>query len=297
MPKKYYQSVDSKNKNEFFKSQKIVAEDLYSLIGKHFDIKNKSFKVLDPCCGDGALDDFDNQNLSFTLFDIDRKIENCEECDFLKKENFLKNFDFVIMNPPFKFLNDFIEKAFTYSDNIFLIAPLRKTIKKYKQYIKDYCFNWRYSYSYGVLATIGIFYLKKEKLNFNKLLFKELYPLVEVEKTLKSLFKREDSLSENKPFIAFRATKARLVRGENLIKESDIFNAGDDSVFKSEASNTFVKKGQKVFRYICYFDSLEECFKFKNLFEKHDEAIRSYATYYSSNLSIDLEDFLNPYFL
>lgn len=59
MPKKYYQSVDSKNKNEFFKSEKIVVEDLYSLIGRHFDIKNKSFKVLDPCCGDGALDDFE----------------------------------------------------------------------------------------------------------------------------------------------------------------------------------------------------------------------------------------------
>ena len=129
MPKKYYQSVDSKNKNEFFKSEKIVVEDLYSLIGRHFDIKNKSFKVLDPCCGDGALDDFENKNLSFTLFDIDRKIENCEQCDFLKKENFLKNFDFVIMNPPFKFLNEFIEKAFTYSDNIFLIEPLKKQSK------------------------------------------------------------------------------------------------------------------------------------------------------------------------
>ena len=111
------------------------------------------------------------------------------------------------------------------------------------------------------MATIGVFYLKKEKLNFNKLLFKELYPLVDREKTLKPLFKREDSLSENKPFIVFRATKARLVRGESLIKDSDIFNAGDDSIFKAEASNTFVKKGQKCFRYICYFDSLEEFLK------------------------------------
>lgn len=116
--------------------------------------------VLDPCCGDGALDAYDNK-YDYTLYDlVDRSNGkfSVNAGDFLEQPICLasdgEKFDAVIMNPPFGLCEAFINKAFLFSDDIYAICPFTTMMKKYQDYLAGYKLNWSWPHKFNIRAAI-----------------------------------------------------------------------------------------------------------------------------------------------
>lgn len=265
---------------EFFPTQEWVKEALYSLMS------GNEKTILDPCCGNGGLEYFDKYE--YKLMDIeDRGVENVELCDFLKREP-KEHYDCAVINPPFGLTDDFITQAFKYTDDIYLIAPLKGVIKRWNTHIVDYIADWRIPYQcFGILTSVGLFHLnKKPKFVFGQASsVKDIFYGAEcpIEKSWKSCFFETDH-APDKWFIVNRLTKARVQRNEELIKESDIYEPNDESAFIVDRGNTNVKSGDKIGREICVFNSKEEAYQFRQAYLDNSDAVRNYCYLYGNNI-------------
>ncbi len=267
---------------EFFPTQDWVKEALYTMMS------GNEKTILDPCCGAGGLEYFDKYE--YKLMDIeDRGVEGVEICDFLKREpKEDEHYDCAVINPPFGLTDEFIAQAFKYTDDVYLIAPLKGVIKKWNANIYDHIFDWRIPYQcFGILTSVGLFHLnKKKKVQFGLgTTLKEQFYGAEwpIEKSWQSCFYRTDK-APDKFFIVNRLTKARIQRNEELIKLSDIYEPNDESAFIASKANTNVKSGDKISREICVFDTKEEALYFREQYIRYEEDVRNYCYRYGNNV-------------
>lgn len=267
MKNDYYHAKD---KTEFFPTPEFVKAWLYDLLPK--DTKT----ILDPCCGNGGLDFVPGYD--YTLFDIKDYGVGAKICNFLEQKPTQK-YDCVVLNPPFGEMDAFIEKAFEFSDDILLVAPIRKFYKsKYFSKTIDYTLNWRISFiGFGVLVSIGLFHLNKRMFSSINLDVDKL----NAADTFMYHF-RHATEAPNKWFIVNRLTKARVLRNEQLIKDSDIYAPNDNSAFIAQSSSIHTKVGDKVERLILEFDSKEEAIEFQQLYIKNQEVVRDYVYRYGA---------------
>ena len=273
---KYYQKAD---KYEFFPTEKHITDKIYSEIDK-YNFK----KILDPCCGSGNLEKF-NDKYEYTLYDIVDRGVNANICNFLEAK-INEKFDCCIVNPPFSYTLDFVNKIKNYTNDIFIIAPIKTIIKNYSLYIKWYSFDIEYSKSFKTLTSIGLFHLSFKNIPFGTLPKNMEYYLgkkLDVKDSWKAHF-FEAEKAPNKYFIVDRLTKARVIRGQDLITVNDLYNPGDDSAFIAQADNINVRKNEHLPRNICTFDSLEEMKKYVESYKQRDSLIRNYLYLWGSSI-------------
>lgn len=286
----------SNHELEFFASNEYVKEHLYEMI------PDWVHTILDPCAGMCDLEYLDSDKYQYTLLDIEKRSEHITEvCDFLKRiKKDGEFYDAVVVNPPFNYTNEFVEECFKYTNDVFLVAPLKSTFKDYKDEIINYYGHWTIPFGcYKVLTSIALFHLHRDDgFDFGGHTRKnDRIEKLPISKTLESAgFNYINKHTENKPFIVNRITKARILRNEPLIDDDDIYEAGDDSAFIATATSANKKtiKGDRIFRNIKYFDSKEDAMAFKKWFEDNNEYIRNYCYTWGSNL-ISLEEI--PYFV
>jgi hypothetical protein len=91
------------------------------LVESGFFPEKKDIRIFDPCCGKYAIGN--------VLRDYGYK--NIRETDIIYGKDFLKMtnpsepiFDVIIMNPPFKLFDQFVEKAKYFSEKIYVIGKL-----------------------------------------------------------------------------------------------------------------------------------------------------------------------------
>lgn len=275
-------SIYSKSdENEFFPTQQKIRDDLYSELDKY------NFKtILDPCCGDGGLEVFDS-DYEYKLFDIEDRGVGATICDFLKQTPD-KKYDCAVINPPFGLTVEFVRKAKEWTNNIFLIAPIRTTLKNFGEAVRWASFDIDYPFKgFGILTSIGIFHL-----DFNYKKFgtppgasyaKFLGHKLPKEKTWENYFVRTDRVPD-KYFVVDRLTKARVLRGEQLVKDSDLYSPGDKSAFEADRGNTNVKSGEKIERYVYTFDTFEEMKAWQNAYNARDAEVRNYMYLWGNTL-------------
>jgi len=271
-----------KDELEFFPTQEWVKEALYSMMS------GKETEILDPCCGDGGLEYFDKYE--YKLMDIeDRGLKGVELCDFLKREpKEGEHYDCAVINPPFGLTDEFINQAFKFTDDIYLIAPFKSVFKKWKSSIVDCILDWRIPYQcFGILTSVGLMHLRKKKqFSFGAVkdvaddFWKKELPY---EKSWKQSFFQAES-APNKWFIVNRLTKARVQRGEELIQEKDIYAPNDDRAFIAESGNTNTKAGDHIKRYIMTFDSKEDAYAFRQKYIDDSDYVRNYCYRYGGTL-------------
>ena len=259
-----------KDKLEFFKSSELIRNVLTD------KIKELKFKtVLDPCCGDGGLQDFDS-GLNYKLIDIEDRGINAEITDFLEKPYNGERFDCVLMNPPFGLLIEFVEKAKLYSDHLFLVAPLKKTVNNYCNYIQWSSFDIAYTKSFNnqIVTSVGLFHIDFSNYK-NQTKNDFLGEILPIEKTFAGHFYKATE-PPNKFYIVDRLTQGRAIRSKEIIKETDLYKPNDDSGFFAKSTNQYRKKGEHLPRYICTFDTEEEMIAFMNRMNENAEYIRHY---------------------
>lgn len=267
-------SVYSKSdEKEFYPTEDWVRNVLYTEIDKC------NFKtILDPCCGSGGLEKFDS-NYEYDLYDIEDHGVNAHITDFLKTE-LDKHYDCAVINPPFGLTVEFIQKAKKYTNHIFLIAPIKTVLKNFGEAIKWVSFDINYCYKcFGIMTSIALYHL-----DFNYKKFgtppgtpykKFLGEKIPKEKTWANHF-YETNKAPDKFFIVDRLTKARVVRGEQLIYDSDLYGPKDESAFIAVSSNTNVKAGDRILRRICEFNSFEEMKAFQQKYIENEKSLRDY---------------------
>lgn len=269
------------DENEFFPTQQKIRDDLYNELDL-FDFKT----ILDPCCGDGGLEVF-NSKYEYRLFDIEDRGIGAEICDFLKRTP-EKKYDCAVINPPFGLTVEFVRKAKEWTDHIFLIAPIRTTLKNFGEAVRWASLDIDYPFKgFGILTSIGIFHLDFNYRKFGtppgapyKIFLGEKLPK---EKTWENHFIETDK-APDKYFIVDRLTKARVLRGEQLIKDSDLYNPNDESAFVVDRGNTNVKSGDKTKRWILTFDTFEQMKKWQNDYNARDLEVRQYMYLWGNTL-------------
>lgn len=100
--------------NDFYPTPFCMVEELVR--NTDFPL-NKNIHILDPCCG------------KYAIGDVLRKhgYKNITERDIMYGDDFLKNddkkmYDVVVMNPPFKLFDQFVEKAKRIADEVWCIG-------------------------------------------------------------------------------------------------------------------------------------------------------------------------------
>lgn len=277
------------DKTEFFPTPKKVRDDLYSMI------PDSVHYILDPCCGEGALE-IDDDRYDYTLFDlVDRSGGkfHVNIGDFLKQPVCLapdgEKFDAVVMNPPFGLTEEFIQKAFKFSDDIFIIAPFKTVLKNHKTEAVDLVTDWHYPIMFGgIRVAIGCMWLHRNgglKLNGKGSLYDQImrdkYPKSQ---TFAATFKEVEEPPEDKWFIVNRVTMSRVERGHQLIQDKDIYEPGDENAFIAISSNINTKKGDKIPRRIMTFDSYEKAKAFQKKYDDNDDFIRNYIYMHASQI-------------
>lgn len=278
MPANIYLKKDD---TEFFPTPEKIKQELYVMLEKHKKCKT----ILDPCCGDGGLENFDGR-YDYTLFDLVDRSEGKFEViigDFLK-QNPTAKYDAVIMNPPFGMCSEFIKHAFSFSDDLFVICPFRSVLRNFDTSIVDLKTHYTWPMMFGVRVGIGIVYLKKQKFGigrpFSSKLFNEKLPK---EKTFAHTFYRADK-APDKWYIVNRLTMTRCLRDHRLIQDYDIYGPGDESGFVAISGNINVKIGQHLDRDIMEFDTYEDCKKFQKLYDDNAEYVRNYVYMHGSSI-------------
>lgn len=284
MAVKIYQKNDE---TEFFPTPKEVVDELYKML------PGNAHYILDPCCGDGALDIYDDK-YDYTLYDlVDRSNGkfSVNIGDFLKQLVRLapndEKFDAVIMNPPFGLCEKFIDKAFQFSDDIYVICPFKTIMKKYQNYLADYKLDWRWPCKFNVRVAIGILYLHKDKvfkLQSENLYAKFMKDKLPVDRTFQAAFYKASEAPKDKWFIVNRITMTRVERGHQLIQDKDIYKPGDSDAFIAICGNVNVKKGSKIDRNILTFSSFEAAKAFQKKYDDNDDYVRNYIYKYASQL-------------
>lgn len=276
------------DKTEFFPTPAKVRDDLYSMLPESVHY------ILDPCCGDGGLE-LDDDKYDYTLYDlVDRSNGkfSVNVGDFLEQPVCLapneKKFDAVVMNPPFGLCEEFIQKAYEFSDDIYVIAPFKTVLKAHKTDAVDYKIDWHYSVMFNVRVAIGLIHLHRDKsfkLSAKKSLYEQmLSKKLPNDKTFQATFFEAKDPPKDKWFIVNRVTMTRVERGHQLIQDKDIYKPGDENAFIAISSNVNTKKGDKIPRRIMTFDSYEKAKAFQKKYDDNDSYVRNYIYRFASQL-------------
>ena len=104
--------------NDFYQTPSCMVKEL---IKSGFFPQDKNIKIFDPCCGKYAI--------GKVLYKYG--YENVKESDIIYGQDFLKMeipyrpvYDVLIMNPPFKLFDQFVEQARYFADKIYVIGKL-----------------------------------------------------------------------------------------------------------------------------------------------------------------------------
>lgn len=279
-----YLKTDS---TEFFPTPQQVKDDLYAMI------PDDVYYILDPCCGDGGLEVPGNQ-YDYTLYDlVDRSGGkfHVNIGDFLTDVSYApapngEKFDAVVMNPPFGLTEEFVQKSYMFSDDIYMIAPFKSVLKNHKDEVVDLKYDWRYpGYFGGIRVPIGVMHLHKGG-GFNRngsAYAKFINGKLSKDRTFAATF-YETMEAPNKWFIVNRLTLSRVERGHRLIQDIDIYEPGDDSAFIALAANINTKKGDKIPRRIMTFNSYEAAKAFQKKYDDNADYVRNYVYAYGSNV-------------
>lgn len=268
------------HKNEFFASNTWIRDLLYEMM------PDTVHTILDPCCGTGGLEDF-SQDYDYTLLDIEnRGLNHDVQITNFFEWNSDQKFDAVVCNPPFGQKDDFLKECFKYSDDVYFVAPMKSIMKKWASYIIDMVTDWKMSDTFGILVPVAIFHLHKNKFSFGAAgstyeSLKKKYFLPQSKNTYADVFVKTRELKD-KPFIVQRMTMARVVRNEQLVKDSDIYEAGDKSALIAQSANANVQLGDTLSRFVVYFDTIEDAKKFKKLYDDNSDYVRNYVYQYGS---------------
>lgn len=281
MGKDLYLKTD---KNEFFPTQEFLKNELYAELDKY------NFKlILDPCCGDGGLEKFGPEyDYIYGLYDIEDRGVNAKICDFLKAE-VDRDYDCAVINPPFGLTVDFVNKAKEFTNDIFLIAPVKTVIKNFGEYIKWCSVKCEYGFKcFGIMTTVGLFHLHFHNIFTFGIYKKPTYadflgPEIDVKDSWETHFIETDK-APNKYFIVDRLTKARVVRYEQFIKDDDLYSPNDDSAFIAVSGNVNIKAGDKVKRRILTFNTFEEMKAWQEFFNSHEKELRNYMYRYGDTI-------------
>lgn len=280
MAKDIYQKLDS---TEFFPTPKEIRDDLYAMLPENVHY------ILDPCCGDGALE-IDNDKYDYTLYDIVDRSKgqfSINIGDFLSQPYCPapdgEKFDAVIMNPPFGLVDEFIDKAFEFSDDLYVICPFKSVIKKYRYNVVDWKIDWRYTMMFGntIRVSLGIVHLRRGKKQFGMIDAWQKFnkERVNTSHSFAQIFYQTDK-APDKWFIVNRITMTRVERGNQLVQDMDIYKPGDETAFIAICSNINTKKGSKIKRYITTFNSYEDAKAFQKKYNDNDEWYRNYMYRY-----------------
>lgn len=276
----------SKHEYEFYSSNTYVRDRMYEMM------PDWVHTILDPCAGECGLEYMDDPKYKYTLLDIENRGPYLDEvCDFLKRTPKPGEiYDAVVLNPPFKYTNEFVEQSFKYTNDVFLVAPLKTAYKDYRDEIVNYFGHWTIPFMcYKVLTSIAIFHIHRDsEFDILQCVKKDLrIEKLPLTKTLANAeFNYINHHIENKPFIVHLITKGRILRNEEIIAMTDIHEAGDETVFIATATSANKKtiKGDHIYRNIKYFDSIEDAYAFREKYINNDEYIRNYCYTWGSNL-------------
>ena len=86
--------------------------------------------ILEPSCGEGHISDVIGQHGEVFSYDLVNRGYNdmIKEADFLT-ENFNRGFELVITNPPFKYAQEFIEKAYSITGRYVVMFAKRQLLE------------------------------------------------------------------------------------------------------------------------------------------------------------------------
>lgn len=124
--------------NDFYQTPKCLTYELLKT-GLLFSKKT----ILDPCCGKGAISET-LKKFGFSVDELDLTRGN----DFLT-DTYDKKYDAVVMNPPFKYWDAFVEKALTLSDLVITIGRTNyfgSKSRKWEHLQYVYIFNRQVAY-------------------------------------------------------------------------------------------------------------------------------------------------------
>lgn len=243
---------------------------------------DKRMVLLDPCAGAcGLTIDERLYNYKYYNFDLDPKASNVKKADFLKDKLELEEpIDAVVMNPPFGQLDEFVSKAFEYSPHLYLVGPYKTVLKKYAKHVKQCLSTVKLFKDFPIYTSVGIFELDRDYEDGKAEQFKDKKIPYCLDKIA---IWTDKHTCTTKPFVVIRITKSRICRNEDLVKDSDIHEAGED-VFKAECANVSVKAGDSVKRSIVYCNSVEDCKRFKAWYDANQESLREYLYRRTGNL-------------
>lgn len=278
MGKSTYQKKDGL---EFFNSESFIRDKINENIDKY------GFKtILDPCCGQCGLEDF-SKDYKYILYDIADRGVGATIVDFLKKPYEGERYDCSILNPPFGLLKEFVEKTRQYTDVIYLISPIATALNNYGIYIDWTFLDKKIPLSYKVNTSIGVFRINfTKRFSFGKKVDRDSFlgKKIDAKDSWKNFFYEATEPPKDKYFIVNRLTKARVLRGEQLIKDYDLYEPGDESAFIAICGNINVKKGDKIKRNILAFDNLEEMKRFQKLYDDNSEYVRDYCYFFGDQV-------------
>lgn len=120
--------------NDFYATDPSCVEDICKIL----DIQ-KDDTILDPCAGMGHMAKVLKKYSNFVVTNekFEYEYETNFKNDFLELNYHLK-FDYLIMNPPFKYAHEFIDRAFGFSNTVVVFQKLSflEGIRRYDDFYK-----------------------------------------------------------------------------------------------------------------------------------------------------------------
>ena len=114
-------SVDKRPENDLYETPKcLIWELLNSASELNLKIQNKDVKILDCCCGKNAIVNEMQEQGYKNITGTDLIYGD----DFLSEDYPEEKYDVIIMNPPFKDFNKFVEKAKILAEEVICIGKM-----------------------------------------------------------------------------------------------------------------------------------------------------------------------------
>lgn len=239
------------NKTQYEKTPEKWCIEMNSMLKKYAP---EAKRIIDPCAGDKALDIGD---YNYDLFDIEPRAEGVKQADFLTIEIDNK-YDAAVVNPPFNLTRKFVDKLFTMTDKIFIIASYNSLIRYYSQYIVDMKMIKPGKFTKYTTLFMGLFY---------------------IDKNCKTPFKLYDTEKRMFKFNSFydEGTNEEI---ESRVDVNKIFLRRDNYYFRKDYKQTlkeYLKKRKAKVVKGALFDSTQECQKaIDEWYNLNDEELRQY---------------------
>lgn len=258
-----------KDKDEFFATPEFIRNDLYELVPAN--VKS----ILDPCAGSGALE---IDGYDYTLYDlVDRGCPNVIIGDFLKKPYQGERYDAVVINPPFYLLDEFVERCFLYTDDIFIICPFR-VLKKWSANVKAINYKrYHQGFSYNVKTVVSCFHLSKnEGLGKTEAEWKADL-LLPKQPELRHFMKHYTVADADPTKWCVWNVSVGSFRRQGLQARGFLPVPMNEEAFICKTTNNVVKKGQFLEREMIVFDTKEEADAFTKVYTDNFDFVKDYV--------------------